>query len=237
MLDPTRVRAISLDLDDTLWPVWPTIVRAEQALQHWLGAHAPATARLLADSAIARALRDETERLHPELRFDLSALRRESIRRALQRAGEAPGLAEPAFEVFFEHRQRVDLYADALPSLQRLAGRYPLVSLSNGNADVSRVGIGQFFRGAISAAAVGVGKPDPRMFEAAARAAGVATHEVLHVGDDAALDVIGARRSGMQAVWVNRDARPWPADQAVHAPSPQAVVDNLHALCERLGHG
>ncbi|NBS47332.1 MAG: HAD family hydrolase [Betaproteobacteria bacterium] len=235
MLEPTKVRAISLDLDDTLWPVWPTIRRAEQALHDWLAAHAPATARLFADTTALRAVREEIERLRPDLRSDLSALRRESIRLALQRAGDAPGLAEPAFEVFFEHRQRVELFDDALPCLRKLAARYPLISLSNGNADVQRVGIGGFFRAAISAASFGAAKPDARIFEAAAQAAGVAVHEVLHVGDDAALDFMGARRCGMQAVWVNRDARPWPQADAAHAPAPQSVVTDLHQLCERLG--
>ena len=36
MLDLSRIRAITLDLDDTLWPVWPTIHRAEQVLSDWL---------------------------------------------------------------------------------------------------------------------------------------------------------------------------------------------------------
>ena len=27
-LDLSRIRAITLDLDDTLWPIWPTIARA-----------------------------------------------------------------------------------------------------------------------------------------------------------------------------------------------------------------
>ena len=42
----------------------------------------------------------------------------------LTRAGEDPSLAEPAFEVFFAERQRVELYEDALPALERLASRF-----------------------------------------------------------------------------------------------------------------
>lgn len=233
MLDPTKVRAISLDLDDTLWPVWPTIERAEQALREWLFAHAPATARLYADTVALRAVREEIQHLRPDLQADLSGLRRESIRLALTRAGDAPHLAEPAFDVFFDHRQRVDLFDDVLPCLQKLSRRFPLVSLSNGNADVARVGIGDYFCAAVSAVALGVGKPDPRIFQAAARIAGVAAHEVLHVGDDATLDVRGARRCGMQAVWVNRAAHTWPVD--ADQERPHLEVRDLHALCDLLG--
>jgi FMN phosphatase YigB (HAD superfamily) len=62
-----------------------------------------------------------------------------------------PALAEPAFEVFFAERNRVTLFDDALPALEFLAARYPLVSLSNGNADVNRVGLGAYFQAAITA--------------------------------------------------------------------------------------
>ena len=39
--DVARIRAITLDLDDTLWPVWPTIERAEGALAGWLAGSLP----------------------------------------------------------------------------------------------------------------------------------------------------------------------------------------------------
>ena len=40
-LDVKRISAISLDLDDTLWPVWPAIERAERVLHAWLVKEAP----------------------------------------------------------------------------------------------------------------------------------------------------------------------------------------------------
>ena len=117
-LDISRIRAITLDLDDTLWPIWPTIARAEAVLLDWLAEHAPATRALHASTAALRALRDRVQLLRPELSCDLGALRRESIRMALQQAGDPPQLAEPAFEVFLAERQRVDLIDDALAVLE-----------------------------------------------------------------------------------------------------------------------
>src|SRR6218665_2420896 len=55
-LDLARIRALPTDLDDTLWPIRPTIARAEAALLDWLGQHAPATAAALADGQALRAL-------------------------------------------------------------------------------------------------------------------------------------------------------------------------------------
>ncbi len=230
VLDPSRVKALTLDLDDTLWPIWPTIARAEQVLADWLAQHAPATAALGADRQILRAVREQVGRERPDLAHDLSALRRESIRGLLRQAGDDPAMAEPAFEVFFAERQRVELFEDALPALERLSARYPLVALSNGNADVHRVGIGAHFKAAVTAREFGVAKPDVRIFHAAAAAAGVAPQAVLHIGDDAHLDGVGALNAGMQLAWVNRQGHPWD-----HAPlQPHITLSDLRVLCDAL---
>ncbi len=229
-LDRQRIAAITLDLDDTLWPVWPAIERAEGVLHHWLQRYAPRTAELVASPAELRALRVATEKERSDLAHDLAALRRESIRLALRRSGEDPALAEPAFEAFYAERQRVELYEDAAPALDWLAARYPLVAVSNGNADLGLTGVARWFRGGFSAYLFGKAKPDAAIFHAAAASVGVAADQVLHVGDDAALDVAGALGAGMQAAWLVRDERPW-----AEGARPQLIVPDLRALCVALG--
>lgn len=231
-LDVARIRAITLDLDDTLWPVWPTIHRAEDALRAWLDAHAPRTAALAHDQEASRRAREQVLAQWPDQAHDLALIRREAIRQLLHRAGDDPALAEPAFEVFFAARQQVTLFDDALPALAALSARYPIVALSNGNADVHRIGIGQHFHAAISAAQIGVGKPDRRAFAAAAQAAGVHEHAVLHVGDDPHLDGAGALAAGKQFAWINRDGEPWP-ETIDH--QPHTVAPDMQALCRLLG--
>ncbi len=233
MLNLGKIRAISLDLDDTLWPIWPTIERAEQVLLQWLVQHAPATAAMCATPAALREIRTHMVQRRPDLQHDMSAQRREAIRLALTRAGDDPALAEPAFEVFFEQRHRVELFPDVLPALEFLSRRYPLVSLSNGNADLQRVGLARFFRGAVSAQGFGVPKPDPRIFHAAALQAGVAPDEVLHVGDDTVLDVLGAQGAGMQAAWANRVEAIWPHGGQVGS-QPELEFASLSELCDAL---
>lgn len=229
MLNLRTIRAISLDLDDTLWPIWPTIERAETVVHAWLALNAPMTAARFSTPQALREIRNAMVQQRPDLAHDLAALRRESIRVALCSAGDDPRLAEPAFELFFAERHNVTLFPDALPALEFLAARYPLVSLTNGNAELARIGLEAFFVASVTAIKIGLSKPDPRIFHAAARAAGVQPHEVLHVGDDALLDVLGARNSGMQAAWLNRTQVPWP-----HAERPDLELSGLDELCHAL---
>jgi len=226
-------RALTLDLDDTLWPIGPTIARAETALQSWLADRVPGFAARWRPADLL-ALRQRVAAEQPGLAHDLSQLRLATLRQALQQSGEDPALAEPAFEVFFAHRQQVEFYDDAWPALQRLAARFPLVAVTNGNTDLTRVGLDGCFVGCISAADAGVAKPHPGIYQAAARRLGAAPHELLHVGDDWELDVQASLRAGWQAAaWVRRG----PA--ALHGPAavPQSVwpVNDLLELCARLG--
>jgi hypothetical protein len=117
--------------DDSAVVMESTSTLAE--LLQWLVDYAPATAARYSSTEALRGVRVQLEAARPDLHHDLSALRRESIRLALQLAGEDGDLAEPAFEVFFAARQRVDFYADAMPALEFLAARFPLVAVSNGN--------------------------------------------------------------------------------------------------------
>ena len=227
MLNLKIIKAITLDLDDTLWPVWPAIERAEKALENWLGQHAPMAAALFANASVRDDIRSFIVRTRPELKHNLSAVRREAIRTALYRAHENPLLADAAFEVFFAERNRVDLFNDAILALEFLSARFPVVALSNGNADIERIGIKPFFRASVNAQEFGVGKPDARIFHAAAGAVDVCPANVLHIGDDARLDVLGALNAGMQTAWINRDDSAWS-----HAEGPHITVTSLAQLCD-----
>ena len=230
MLQISKISAITLDLDDTLWPVWPCIERAELLLQDWLRLRAPVTAGLMASVQARATLRDAVCGDHPQWVHDLSAIRLEMIRRALHQSAEDTSLAAEAFAVFFDARQQVDLFTDAQPALDTLAKRYPIIALSNGNADIHRVGIGHYFHSSLSARDCGFAKPHPHIFHAAASRMGCLPEHILHVGDDAHLDVLGALEVGMQTVWVNRDNQVW-----AHEKTPHLSVSSMQTLCTVLG--
>jgi FMN hydrolase / 5-amino-6-(5-phospho-D-ribitylamino)uracil phosphatase len=200
---------LSFDLDDTLWPVGPVIAAAEHTLLSWLRARYPRTVSGH-DIESMRALRAGVAERFPQHGHDLTFLRHRALKELFGAAGHAESLADEALEVFFSARNRVEFYDDVRPSLIRLHSRYRLFALSNGNADLKRCGIADLFAGHITASAAGAAKPDARMYAALLKMAGVEAARVLHIGDDPLADVVGATQAGMQAVWLNREAREWP---------------------------
>lgn len=232
MIAPGGIRAITLDLDETLWPIAPVIERAEDELHGWLQRHAPRTAARF-DVAALRALRDSLAAEFPDRAHDFTWARRVSIERALTLVGDDSALAEPAFEYFFEWRHRVTLFPDALPALARLSARYPILALTNGNAELDRIGIAQYFVGRLSAREFGRGKPHVDFFHAACARLGEPPAAVLHVGDDWALDIEGAHAAGQPSAWIGRPhhgLRP----QGGQA-DPWFEGESLLGLAERLG--
>jgi putative hydrolase of the HAD superfamily len=204
-------RVLSFDLDDTLWPISPVILAAEQELDAWLRREHPQVMRAHTLESV-RALRAQVAHQYPERGHDMTFLRHRAI---LQLFGTDPAAqrhADAAFEIFYAARNRITLYEDVPAALARLGRRYRLFALSNGNADLKRCGLGGLFEGHITAIAAGASKPDARIFAHLVRAAGVEAAEVLHIGDDPHADVHGARAAGMQALWLNREARAWPSE-------------------------
>jgi HAD superfamily hydrolase (TIGR01509 family) len=233
------VRAITLDLDDTLWPFAPIGARIEEGLHGFFLEHSPATAAQFPIAGM-RELRTRVHADHPHLHHDLSALRRLTIERALRESGADPALAERAYLQFHRHRNTVDFYPDALEGLRRIAARVPVVAVSNGNADLAAIGIADLFAAQLSALMHGVPKPSACIFHAACALVDVKPEETLHVGDDAEMDTLGAARAGLRTCWLHRgdkagegrlgDDGVWPA----HEPAPDLQFDSLIALADWL---
>jgi HAD superfamily hydrolase (TIGR01509 family) len=218
-----HLAAISFDLDDTLWPVTSLIARAEAAGMAWFEQHAPLSLPHLAP-ANRRALRQRTladlSDSDPR-RSDMRYLRQRLYQLALQDSGYDENKALEAFLVFDLARQLVEPFQDALLVLQRLSQRLPLIAITNGSADLKRIGWGQYFRLSISPQQALAAKPDVRIYQHACAELGVAPQEVLHVGDDPLLDVDAARRAGLEVAWINRGGAVWPGPGA----PPQTFAD------------
>lgn len=224
------IRTITLDLDDTLWEIHPVIRRAEAALRDWIGAQYPRITEMFAPEDMLDLRRQVAEEL-PAMSHDLTHMRRTVLLRASKAAGYEQFLVDEAFAVFDAVRNDVTLFPEARPALLALRERYVLVAVTNGNANLERIGIHDLFDGIVSAAMAGAAKPARPIFDAAVAAGGASAAETLHVGDHPLYDVHGAREAGLRTVWVNRNGDDFPDDY--DAPDMEVRhVGELLALLE-----
>lgn len=224
------IRAVTLDLDDTLWPVTPALERADQAVDGYLREHWPEVARAWPIPAM-RELRERIAASRPDLAHDFTTQRKLTQQHAFAACGIAEAPLDTVWEIYYAARNAVQPWPDSLPALQRLAARWPLASLTNGNADLARTGVRAHFTQHVCSREVGAAKPDPHIFLAAAARLGMAPQNVLHAGDDPELDVLGARRAGLRAAWINRHGTTWPAELG---EAPELAFNDLAELADWL---
>ena len=164
-----NIQLITFDLDDTLWDTAPVIVSAEAVLREWLSEHAPNLGAVPVEHLWA--IRERVLTREPGLKHRISALRRRVLFHALEDAGyahgEASDLADKSFEVFLQARHQITVFPEVEPTLEILANHYALGVVTNGNADVRRLGLADYFKFALCAEDIGIAKPDARLFHEA----------------------------------------------------------------------
>lgn len=225
-----NIRTITLDLDDTLWAIHPVIKRAEARLYAWMSDNYPRITELFDPDDLleirAQVMAEHKDRLH-----DLTFLRRAILARLGTAAGYGEHYVDEAFAVFIEARNEVTLFPEARPALEALSEHYSIIAVTNGNADLEKIGIRELFDDVISAATVGAAKPERLIFDMAVKAGGASADQTLHVGDHPLYDVQGARDAGLRAIWVNRHGDDWPDEYH----SPDGEVQHVGELRDLLG--
>lgn len=222
------IKLVTFDLDDTLWNSGDVIRAAEVEMRNWLAQNVARMAGSF-DSNMQRQVRARVMAADPQIIHNLSELRRRVLEEAMRVCGysdcESTELSHQAFAVFFEARQNVELFDGTLPMLESLERTYMLGALSNGNANIERVGLDRFFSFHFSAESVGVGKPAPDMFNAALQWASATPEETVHVGDHPEHDMLGAAQLGIHTIWFNTRGLA-PLDEV----TPSRIADNLHEI-------
>lgn len=197
------VKALTFDLDDTFYDNHPYIRIAEKAQFDFMYEQFPESQSLTQARwhAIRRAVITET----PSFKGDMIKLRRAVLTKGLAESGlqgkSLDEAVEAVYQHFFYHRSNFQIRDEVKQVLSQLSERYPLVAITNGNVELDRVGLGEFFSLALHASAEQPMKPSPVMFEKAQAFLGVAPHDILHVGDHVRKDVWAAIRCGFRAGW------------------------------------
>ncbi|TVP81798.1 MAG: HAD family hydrolase [Alkalicoccus sp.] len=140
--------------------------------------------------------------------------------------------AEDLASRFIEERKRSPvLFDDALEVLDKLQGRFTLVLLTNGSPQLQQTKltitpeIAPYFDQVIISGAFGRGKPDASIFEYALEVSGADREKTWMVGDNLKTDILGASRTGITSVWLNRFEK-----EPMHEITADYTIQDLHEL-------
>lgn len=202
---PGPIRAMSFDLDDTLYDnaevILTTVSKTHQALQQWHPS--------LADLTVSdyESARDQVAEQEPETIHDVTLWREKAVSLVMQQAGLSAEQCRQGtghvMSVFARWRSAVTMPSLTHQTLRYLSQRIPLVAITNGNADPEKMGIAGYFRFMLRAGPDGRAKPAADMYQLTAQRLQLPPSDILHIGDDLTTDVAGAIRSGFQACWIN----------------------------------
>ena len=245
-------KAVVLDLFDTIVTWDPSGL----PLLQWRGREVRTTAPLLfpaLQSALGHRFNQEAFLEAHDAAYQEIFAHRESLdpreitcferfARTLGRLGlpdhEARPLAEKLRTIHMERvrgvtkapRHRVD-------AVRRLKRKYRLGLLSNfddartGHDIMHDTGVRELFELIVISAEHGLRKPNPQIFRDVIVNMRLQPHEILFVGDTARDDVLGSKRVGMHAAWINRHGTPLPEG----IPLPDLVISDLAELPHLLG--
>jgi len=223
------ITLLTFDLDDTLWPCMQTIMRTEASLHHWFCQYHPK----ISQQYSIQQLRDKRQQLnqsHQHIAHDFTALRKKSFLDLAIEMNYSPEKEQQfihdALELYTQERNRVTLYKDVIPTLESLKKDYQIAAVSNGNADIIRIGLGHLFDFSWSAREAGQQKPHPIVFDSLMKKYHKQPDEIIHIGDDPENDIKGAQQSGIRAIWLNRNHNTWPKS----LNSPFIEINQLNQL-------
>lgn len=214
------LQALSFDLDDTLYPNPEIIAKAELAMQQAIANALPE----LSENTPAYWAQQRRVLAHakPDIRHDVSQWRLAALEQGLLSQGvsrcTAQDVSEVAMLAFLQARTAVQLLPTVRPVLAKLARHFKLIAITNGNADLARMGIADLFEFSLRAGPNGRMKPAPDLFQHAAQRLQLPTSAILHIGDHPRSDIVGALNAGCQTAWIT---------QYLPAPTALSVLPHL----------
>lgn len=124
------------------------------------------------------------------------------------------------------------LFDDVLPVLTKLKENGLILGLiSNVDSDITplldKLGLSQLLHVVVTSQETGYMKPQPKIFKEAARQAGIKVSKAMYIGDQYQIDVLGAKKAGMQGVLLDRNSY-------FNEVTKELKIQNLYQLVEYL---
>ena len=157
------------------------------------------------------SIRNQIIKLKPDLIHRISLMRKRILTEWFISTGmsksESKKLAFIGFNEFYKQRQKVKVFTGVSETLSTLSEQFTLAAITNGNADILTMPIGQYFSFAFRAEEFSAPKPHAPIFLSAIERLDVSPQDILHVGDDLWDDIKGASERGIRTAWVSKEKR------------------------------
>jgi putative hydrolase of the HAD superfamily len=226
-------KAISFDLDDTLYDNHPIIENAELSILAYLNKTFPELAELTRKQWLL--YKDLEIKNFPELKHDVSLARQQTLAHVMTIYGipkfKAIEYAKQAFAEFIKFRSDFTVPQESIQLLEKLGQYYPVIAITNGNVDEFKIQLDDKFKFILKAGKGFKSKPQGDLFIEAARRLHIEVSDILHVGDHLITDVYGAQNNGAQAVWFNPNRQSLTGARLL--PTVEITrLDNLYKLLQ-----
>ena len=217
----TRIRAVLLDMDDTLCDSEGLTAIRLEAVQQSLSDSVEPT---LLKNVMQEALSWDSVGVPGKYQNRIARMAEQ-----LELDEEATNRMRAVYNTVLMDKLR--LYDGVEDMLVWLRDRVSLGLITNGPSELQRgkidlLGIEPYFRSIAVGGEVGAYKPDPKIFDHCLNELGVSADEALYVGDRTEADVVGARDMGIIAIRIHK-SYPFPmADD----PAPDFFLDHVTEL-------
>jgi len=220
----TAIKAISFDLDDTLYNNRPVMLAIEKKMVNYfterfatLLPNFKPEAKQIFNWRFWAPYRQQAIKIQPELTHDVVKIRYETYRLGLLAfnlsAEESEKEAKAGLDYFISLRSDFTVPKASHELLAGLAKKFPLVAISNGNVDTKTLGIDHYFQHIYHAGFQPIDshnkseyllrqKPAVDMFTLVCAQLAIPSEQLLHVGDCGFADIHGALNAGCQTAWL-----------------------------------
>jgi putative hydrolase of the HAD superfamily len=215
----TAIKAISFDLDDTLYNNLPVMLAIEPKMQDYFRARFAILSPQLNktfDRYFWASYRYQAIEIDKNIGHDVAKLRFETYRLGFLAqnitAQQAVIEAHAGVAYFVKLRSDFSIPTESHNVLLSLGKTLPIVAISNGNVDTKALGIDHYFQHIYHAGFQQSDtdspeqllrqKPANDMFRLALEQLAISPKELLHVGDCGFADVYGALNAGCQTAWL-----------------------------------
>ncbi|MWN90015.1 5-amino-6-(5-phospho-D-ribitylamino)uracil phosphatase YigB [Gilliamella sp. Pra-s65] len=198
------IKALTFDLDDTLYDNSMIVEKAEEEMLKTLQSY-----EQLHTLTISEYLSEKHTVLvsEPEIYHDVNVWRSQTIKSLLNKTDipvqKFADVIDESMTCFNFWRHKMQVLESTHMLLTKLATKYPLAVITNGNVDVHQIGLGDYFQFSLRGGEDGRSKPFPEIFELASDKLSISPHHILHVGDNLLTDVNGAINNGFLACFIN----------------------------------